>query len=198
MIIGITGLAGHGKDTIGQILVERHGFTRVAFADKVREAAVVIDPLVWYKDEKKNVAWRLADLIFVAGWSEAKKSPDVRRLLQRIGTDMGRNLFGADVWINALFATFDNSKDYVITDVRFPNEADAIRQRGGEMWRVYRPNYDNGVGDSHESEQFAHKIRADTVICNDGGVDDLIGKVTEPMSLNADQRADSGRGRTAQ
>jgi dephospho-CoA kinase len=190
MIIGITGLAGHGKDTIGNILVEQHGYTRAAFADKVREAALAINPHVRHG----SVARRLADLVFVEGWDNAKQSSDVRQLLQRIGTDMGRNLLGADVWINALFRTLDDSKNYVITDVRFPNEVDAIRQRGGEIWRVHRPNYDNGVGSDHESEQFVEKIKADVVVINDGTFNELTWNVAEWMPTNTDQRAEESGG----
>lgn len=180
MIIGIAGRAQHGKDTIGQVLVARYGYQHAAFADKVRELALVINPTVVHDMNGKMMFSRLSDLVEVYGWNGAKKLPEVRRLLQSIG-EGARQVLGDDVWINALFATIDPNANYVITDVRYQNEVDAIRNRGGVVWRVVRPGFDNGVDANHPSERNVALLDVDVDITNDGSVEELQAKVVRLM-----------------
>jgi hypothetical protein len=186
MIIGITGYAGHGKDTVAKILIEDFGYRRIAFADKVREAALAIDPMV---DVELHVPIRLTPLISKIGWDKAKQFPDVRRLLQRVGTDMGRNIFGQNIWIQALFdqiigEEFVNAETYnwVIPDVRFDNEANEIVDAWhGKMWRVSRPGFDNGIGTEHTSEALIATLPVTAELANDGTIDDLRHKIHQLM-----------------
>ena len=90
MIIGLAGYAGAGKDTVGNILIEKHGFRRVAFADKIRSLVYDINPQVG--------GLTLKDIVDKDGWDVAKAIPEVRRLLQDTGI-AGRNLLGEDIWI---------------------------------------------------------------------------------------------------
>ena len=163
-IIGLCGFATSGKDTAAQGLIA-DGWTRVALADGVREAVLALDP--WADDE-----WRVDDrLDFVNGdWSEAKKHSEVRRLLQRMGTEAGRNIHGDDCWIKIAKRKIDTATgNVVITDVRFANEAAAIRSWGGRIVRIERP----GVGpvNGHVSE--AMPFDADETIINDGTIEGL-------------------------
>jgi len=64
-----------------------------------------------------------------------------RELLQKLGTDALRDNLHYNVWVNALFADYSVHEDWIITDVRFPNEAKAIKDRGGKIIRVDRPFY---------------------------------------------------------
>lgn len=178
MIIGITGYARHGKNTVGRILEENYGFKQVALADKVREFAIAVDPMIRLDG---NSCVRIFTILADGGWEQAKEFPDVRRLLQRIGTEGGRGVLGEDVWINALFPSLEDGKNYVITDVRFPNEATRIKSCGGQMWRVYRPGFDNGVGTNHPSEAHIADIPTDRVILNDGSEEDLVGVVVQAV-----------------
>lgn len=174
-LIGIAGRAEHGKDTIGAILSE-HGYERKAFADKVRELALAIDPVVElnYLPATWN-GYRLSEVFRDHGWDEAKKHHDVRRLLQSIG-DGGRQVLGQWVWVDALFANVDTwHYHYVITDVRYPNEVTAVHSNGGVVWYVDRPGYDNGL-QPHASEELDPTL-CDAVIVNDGSVEDLRRKV---------------------
>ena len=151
-VIGITGFARHGKDTVGSLLVEEYGFTKVAFADALRSMALAINPYV----SGGNI--RLNHWVDNLGWDEAKKDHEIRRLLQAIGTEGVRGHLGDDAWIRAAKRTIDQvDGPVVITDVRFPNEADAVHEWYGDLWRVARVNvdgsqFDNGVGSSHASE----------------------------------------------
>ncbi len=182
MLIGITGYAQYGKDSSGQVLVEEYGFTRYAFADQMKEFALALNPFV---DSKYTL--RLWQLVQDQGWEGAKKNPEVRRFLQVLGTEGGRDLLGEDVWINALRmrAEQDGNMDLqgvaygaeiVVTDVRFLNEGDWIHRLGGQVWRIERKimvnkgtrlelePYDNGIGLDHESERQIAQIPADKVL----------------------------------
>jgi hypothetical protein len=97
-IIGITGHAQHGTDTMGARLVEAHGFTRVAFADALRALAEYLNPYVLPDPQLPN---RYAALVADRGYEVAKGIGDVRRVLQDLGTGV-RDIIGADAWVNAL------------------------------------------------------------------------------------------------
>jgi hypothetical protein len=163
-IIGLTGLARHGKDTVARVLCREKDYTRVALADGVRSMALAIDPLL-YGDI------RLSSVIRVTGWDKAKSTiPEVRRLLQVIGTEGVRDHIGPDSWVQAGKRNIDKVEGpVVITDVRFPNEAEAVKSWGGIMVRVVRLNedmseFDNGLGVRHPSEQHIANLPCDFVI----------------------------------
>lgn len=172
-IIGLTGYARSGKDEAAKAL----NWTRVAFADAVRDALLALDPIVdcintEYCDDRLV---RLSSEVN-RGWTSAKKDPEVRRLLQRLGTEAGRNIHGADCWIKIAHRKVEAAPgNVVITDVRFANEADAIRSWGGKVIRIER----RGVGpcNIHSSEELA--LDVDAVIENDGTIEDLHNKVRE-------------------
>lgn len=138
MIIGLGYTQQVGKDTVGQHLVTEHGFTRLAFADGVRDLALQIDPLIG--------GARLSDIVGWRGWEDAKKSSEVRRLLINLGVG-ARQVLGPNVWVNAaeqrlrLMQTDPTFKgDIVVTDVRMPNEVDWIRGfADNALWYVRRP-----------------------------------------------------------
>lgn len=163
-VIGLTGHMRAGKDTVAEILGER-GYKRIGFADALKSMALVLNPYV-------TAHTRLAELVDREGWEGAKEEPEVRRLLQVLGTECVRDHLGQDAWVSALSLTMrhDTERDYVVADVRFPNEADAIHAWGGEVWRVVRPGFE---GDGHASERFMDSIAADRSIINDGTIEDL-------------------------
>lgn len=167
--IGLIGYAGTGKDWLAQQLIaagDDPPFTRVSFADKVRELALRVDPILAYGDsEIEGGPIRLSDHVQAVGWEEAKKDPEVRRLLQEIGTGV-RDLVGEDVWVNAA-DVIDRAHEgpVVVTDVRFPNEARLIERLGGVLVRVIRP----GVGpvNGHRSERALDGWAVDLTVLND-------------------------------
>jgi hypothetical protein len=144
MIIGIVGFIGSGKGTVGDILADDYGFQKVAFANPLKDATASI--FGWKRewlegDTKESREWREEIDDF---WSGALKRPGFtpRLALQLMGTEAGRDIFGEDIWVNALKARIDNyegmAKDFVITDVRFPNEIEAIKSWGGYVYRIKR------------------------------------------------------------
>ncbi|QOI67480.1 deoxynucleoside monophosphate kinase [Streptomyces phage Beuffert] len=166
MIIGLAGYARSGKDSAADAL-ESVGFCRIAFADKLREFAYALDP-------ELDGDYSLKDVIDEYGWGGYKESyyaSAIREQLQFIGTDCVRNILGPDTWVNATFNAMDFSKDYVITDVRFPNEAEGIREKGGLVYRVIREGV--GPANSHYSEVALDDFPFDDVILNYGTLNEF-------------------------
>lgn len=164
-LVGLGGYARTGKDTVASILVEHYGYTRVAFADCLRDFVVQANPLVPYWDGYV----RLSEVVSRVGWEKAKESEEVRRTLQAFGM-AGRRVLDADVWVEAAMKKL-GWRRAVITDVRFPNEFDAIVKRGGVMVRVHRP----GIGpvNGHASEVALDDHDFHAALVNNGTLVDL-------------------------
>lgn len=168
MIIGLSGYARSGKDTVAELLVLNYEFKRMAFADGIRDALTALNPIL-------HDGHRLNEIVQMYGWDIAKAKDEVRRLLQVMGTEVGRKLIHEDVWVWRLFNQIDTDERIVIPDVRFPNEARMIKERGGEVWRINRHNH-SAVND-HISERAMDNYMFDRVVYNDGTLDDLSDEV---------------------
>lgn len=144
--IGLTGRKGAGKDSAALCLLER-GYRRVGFADPVRNALLAVDPWVIFDTGRSQ---RLSDFVRQMGWDAAKRHPEVRRLLQRVGTEAGRSIHGFDCWIRHAEKTAQEFGYVVFTDVRFSNEAEMIRSHGGLIVEIVRPGLPDD--DTHCSE----------------------------------------------
>ena len=175
-IIALTGLARSGKDTVGQHLVTR-GFTRVALADELKKAALALDPLIPDMDPTQGDLpsghVRLSEYVAAFGWEDAKTNPEVRRTLQRLGTEAGWMLHGTDLWTRRADSSMaELGGPFVITDLRMPHEAEWVRGLGGEIWRVERPGTGLTAAEgTHVSE--AGGFAADRVVVNDGTLEHL-------------------------
>lgn len=137
IIVGLSGVAGVGKDEGAAALVRERGFTRLGFADTLREALYRLNPWIPH-------AARVQDLVDDYGWDEAKRRfLEIRELLQRMGTEVGRQLIDDQVWVTTLFARAkrEGIEKLVIPDVRFPNEQTAVEERGGTVYRIVRPGF---------------------------------------------------------
>jgi hypothetical protein len=139
MLIGIVGFIGSGKGTVADILVNKHNFTKLSFADTVKDATAAI--FGWPRhllegDTDESRAFREATDDW---WSEKMGynfSP--RMALQMMGTEAGREVFHPDIWIHSLERKMDMYPNVVIADVRFPNEIAFIQSKGGFVIRVKR------------------------------------------------------------
>lgn len=166
-LIGLAGAARSGKDTAASFLVGL-GWQRKAFADPVREMLyrlnpVLIDPLS--EAGTTTVAYEVDN----HGWEYTKSEfPEVRGYLQRCGTEAGRQVIGEDVWVDALFRGHRAWGPTVITDVRFPNEAQAIKERGGFVVQVVRPDQPLIDDADHVSERALDGWAFDETVLNDG------------------------------
>jgi hypothetical protein len=169
VIIGLSGYAQSGKDTVAELLCLNYKYHRRAFADPMRDAIYTLNPIVF------NLNNRVADLVDEHGWDVAKANPEVRRLLQVFGTDVGRKMFNENFWVDIALAGLNSEHRVVISDVRFPNEAEAIKNLGGQVWRINRHNHApvNGHKSEHAMDNFMFKH----VLYNDGTIDDLSDEV---------------------
>jgi uncharacterized protein (DUF2132 family) len=164
MIIGLSGYAQSGKDTVAQILVDQYGFERIAFADAIRELSSEINPHI-----EKGI--RLNEFVDEYGWDVAKQKPEIREFLQKLGVGC-RKVINESVWISVAMNKMNNyKKNFVITDVRFKNEVTAVVQMGGAVWRVNRPGVTAVNG--HVSEHDLDNYSFNAVINNDSTVEAL-------------------------
>jgi hypothetical protein len=170
MIIGLTGYAQSGKDTVANILVENYGFTRVAFADKIRELLYEMNPKIIVGYDNHTTVQLMVDH---DGWDVAKQNPDVRAMLQNIGVG-ARKVFGEEFWIAKALQGRDWSIPTVITDVRFENEARLLKKWSPEdtqLWRIKRLGI--GAVNSHVSEKEMDGYPVDQIFVNNGTIADL-------------------------
>ena len=190
MIVGLCGAAGCGKSTVAERLRDRHKFFDFALADPLYEmvAAMLGRPKEWLKDRANKEA--------VIDW--VGRSP--RRLLQLLGTEFGRGLLDDEIWIRHLLRRIDATTDamhrywsqpvavnFSVSDVRFDNEAAAIRERGGVIWQVVRPGQAMIAG-GHASECGISPALVDRVIANDSDLEALGAAVDEAWHSLQDGR----------
>lgn len=206
-LVGFVGLKRSGKDTAAQALVDR-GWTRMAFADPLKEmsmklrgvwvqvpAGVELDAVI------PSVGGGLLGrgggfaqyhyVVDALGMEKAKDLvPDVRRLLQTLGTDCVRGTFGSEAWTELaernIHEALTRGESVVLTDVRFDEELDLVRRLGGITIGVWRGDLDSlgealeiggerVGGDTHESETNTYHLLdwCDFIVCNRGSIDDL-------------------------
>jgi hypothetical protein len=178
MIIGLSGYAQVGKDTIANYLVEQYGYRRVAFADPIRQALYKLNPKI---DIADMIGVPIATAVDGLGWESVKvDSEDARQLLQRMGTEVGRNIFGSDFWVYQAFNGVSADDKVVFTDVRFQNEADHIKSYYGQVWRVNKLNH--GPVNGHASETALDSYNFDWSIPNYGTKEDLFSIIDSIMA----------------
>lgn len=173
-IIALSGFARSGKDEVSNILVKEFGFTKVAFADKLRDVAYQLNPIVAanFWDDYYIYLQEVIDEYGWDGYKETEFGDEIRRLLQRLGTEAGRQTLWDSIWIDAALTGHDEDAKIVISDARFINEFEAIISRGGYVWRVDRPGV--GPANDHKSETEAVGYEKFSMqIYNDGDLEDL-------------------------
>lgn len=169
--IALIGRARSGKDTVAARLVATRQYTRVAFADPLKEMALGIDPIVHidaYEDEVYEDK-RMSEIVSEIGWEHAKDAyPEVRQFLQRCGQTVRE--YDEDFWLRIAMRKVDGAEKLnmpvVFTDVRYPNEYYTLVTCGFLMVRLTRPGTDT-PGAQHESETALDGFAADITLTND-------------------------------
>lgn len=192
-VIGIGGLLTSGKDTVADYLVEKHGWVKMGMSDPLNQALLTINPYVQVDTHISHPIMRMVlvnpgfyrydELVERLGYVEAKKIPEVRRLLQVLGTEVGRKMMGEGVWVGIaadnIKALLDQDKNVILTGVRYPNELELIRwlyRRSGyhaELWWVDRPGLAVAASGGHSSETSVQAGDFDRVIPNNGTIEQL-------------------------
>lgn len=140
MLVGFVGLIGSGKGTAGEILRDKYHFKADSFAAPVKDAVAAL--FNWPRhllegDTKESRAFREEPDAYWSLIMGRQYTP--REALQKMGTEVGRNQFHKDLWVKCLekrvrYATCN----IVITDVRFPNEIEALINQGGRVIVIER------------------------------------------------------------
>lgn len=166
MLIGLCGAAGCGKTTVAESLRDQHGFTLISFADPLYAAVSAITGLSI--DELRDRRIKEAPLPGIG------RSP--RFLLQTLGTEWGRDMVSPTLWIDLAMSRAARAENAVIADVRFDNEAQAIRARGGRVFYIMRKGWACLQADTsgHSSERGVSIENIDGYITNDGTLDQLL------------------------
>lgn len=172
-IVGLCGAAGAGKGSVASRLVLGHGFVSLSLADPLYEAVSLFTGIpVCELQNRQRKEFAIPEL---------GTSP--RRMLQTLGTEWGRETVHQDIWIQHLFRRIGDF-DVVVADVRFRNEAEAIRKRGGTIWRVEREaRCLIGEAVNHSSEHDLDGFQPDEVIVNDGTQADLDAKIDRLLGV---------------
>lgn len=146
-LVGLVGFPGTGKDSIARVLVEDHGWLRMAFADALKEDMVEIDPdvnSVEHLDvlKRSDEYWRVRLQLF--GEYVRKIEPDywVRRAKNKETVEK--------------LTSETKAKGIIYTDIRYPNEAEMICERGGYLIGIHRTGYD--MVNNHISERNTQDI----------------------------------------
>jgi len=186
-LIGLGGRLRSGKDAIADHLVAQHGFVKLGMSDALHEAMLAIDPIInagsFGRDDSVFTV-RYSEAIEDLGYVEAKKIPEVRRLLQKLGTEVGRNMIGEDTWADLMERKTDalraEGKKVVVTGVRFPNElALFLGQHDAIALWVNRPGVEapSTGATAHASENSVDESDFAWAIDNDGTLEQLYEKV---------------------
>ena len=179
LLVGFAGAIGAGKN---------------AAASSIPRAVVIehADPIYWMLSAMlqapvEDLRDRRAKETPIVGLGKS-----VRDLLRSLGTEWGRELVHPELWVTLAGARIDQhlatgQTRFAIPGVRFQNEIDAIRRRGGFVVWVHNPNVAKADGPfkTHRSDRMIGQFDCDVVLVNDGPVETLAGKVELAVELGA-------------
>lgn len=187
MIIGLAGKKNSGKDTVAGYLMKRYNFERRAFADPLKKSvAALFDMPFSDVDRLKNDPEAFVGIVVHRGMptqsSQIKEMHDMtfRAFLQRYGTEAHRQVFGDGFWVDETLPVsgFYKGRAIVVTDCRFDNEADRIRELGGTVVLIERPGLVEQDQHSSELIDFSYNYK----LINDSTVEDLYAKVDQLLN----------------
>jgi hypothetical protein len=177
LVILVGGRLTSGKDTFADHLVAAHGFVKLGMSDTLAEALYRLDPWIPILETPQGrELLRYQRIVDQVGYVQAKKNPEVRRLLQILGTEVGRQLLGQNIWVDAakkkILELTSAGKDVVITGIRFPNElrlgydlSNNHSTPAASVW-VTRPSVEQG-NSTHASEGSVSADDFEYVLTND-------------------------------
>jgi hypothetical protein len=176
-LIGLAGPARSGKDTVASLLKSAFPVKSVAFADPIRAmlaAGFGFDQRHFHGELKETVV----------DWI----GKSYRQMAQTLGTEWGRELVNDKLWV---LCTYEQVKKIhaagfhaVVTDVRFDNEADFIREKNGTIWHLHRP--DVVKVNAHASEAGVAFKQGDLLIVNDSSIENLLNEVMDAFEMSKD------------
>lgn len=168
-IVALTGLAGAGKSTAASYLTTQYGFRLEKFTGPLKD---MLRAIGLTEDEIEGpLKHEPCDLLM-------GNTP--RHAMQTLGTEWGRGQIHDSFWVNLWMARASGHRLVVVDDCRFPNEAAAVRQLGGRIIRIDRPDMPiNDTVAGHVSEQHFRSLPYDFAVTNNGSIPDLSKQVYE-------------------
>ena len=198
-IVGVGGLLTSGKDAFADYLVSSWGYTKTFMSHPLHKWMQAENP--WIKLDKPvqcMEGWTLEPgefhpynyIVHQVGYTGAKEQTEIRRALQRIGTECGRKLISENVWADAMEREIRQLLErgvnhVVVTGIRYENELKMIQRLGGETVWIERPSarasHEEKIRSAaasadtatHSSEVSLDVKRFDSVIENDGSLEQL-------------------------
>jgi dephospho-CoA kinase len=168
MIIGIAGKAGSGKGTVAKVLVEQYGFKELAFASPLK---IMLASIGWAEPSRDKKEELIEGFEFT--WRQAA---------QALGTEWGRAL-DPDIWVKITLQDSLRYINVVFSDVRFQNEALAVRERGILLHVEGRATTAKGSSASHPSEAGVLKSPVDHVLDNSKDPEHLERQIHKLLSI---------------
>lgn len=172
-LIGVGGRKGHGKDAFAHLLGSN--WEVIAMSDPLYEALLRLDLPVEVSGVTMNFSKFLQEHC-KGDWVVAKRNPGVRQTLQRLGTDVVRDLIDVDAWVKIMerkvLSSLRSGRNVAVTGIRFPNELRAIERLGGLTVWVERPAHDL-TEDTHASETSLESEDFQIQVSNSGSLEDL-------------------------
>lgn len=159
-----------GKTEVANTLVASRGFQCIKFADGLKRVAA---ELLREVGVEESLIWR-----YLEGDLKAAIIPELgitgRQLMQRTGTDYGRNLINPMVWVRSTYRKLkglsERGFNVVIDDLRHENELDMVLKVGGFPMRIHRPDAEPYAGHSSEGALDSHPM---PTLVNQGTLDQL-------------------------
>jgi len=186
-IIGLVGLIGSGKGTVSDYLVNNYGFITESYAKSVKDCVSSIFGWPRHLLEGDTQESRVFREQVDEWWSYALDIPNFtpRYMLQQFGTDIMREHFNREIWIHSVRKRILSSENnIVISDVRFPNEYNMIKDMGGSVILIKRGTDPQWLKDYvnlgikppdniHESEYSWTTMDYNYIVYNDGNLPEL-------------------------
>jgi Deoxynucleotide monophosphate kinase len=206
-VIGITGRKRHGKGEVGAAITRLvPGSKALGYADKLKLCAA--RALGFDRPEAELIALMdsfkvdaAINMVYVDPSTGQVTTHELsgREYLQFLGTEGGRQTFGDTFWIDQVLprpnfahpeavdlmlkAMHGSIPVLAITDIRFDNEAQRVRDVGGEIWEVVRPSFGESA-DTHVSEAGVSRDLIDRTIVNDSDLDTLAWHVDQALEMS--------------
>lgn len=167
MLIGLySPVMKSGKSTVAQYLANK-GFLVLSFASPLK------DMLATLVDQEYIFGSKKEEEVPILGYTG-------RKLMQTLGTEWGRLALDEDFWVRHMEARIKvwselGKKNFVIDDMRYPNEFRWVISKGGKTWKILRPGQE--ITSAHTSEGALDQMNFDEILINDKKLEVLKKKV---------------------